>query len=76
MYKGYAYRGYRIIPATNYLADLRCWSLELDIEEEIGGELRVRKYHAGNTFETRQEAVYRCVQFGRQIIDDLSPSKG
>jgi len=66
------YKGYVICPAPLQLADTSQWTIELYISRENDDEIAGRKFSAGNTFPTEQQAIQHCVDFGKQIIDGQS----
>lgn len=66
------YKGFEI-PASPYqLADSGKWQVNLYIFRHREGESRSRKFSAGNSYKTREEAMANCFQFGKQIIDGQS----
>ncbi len=70
--KGIPYKGYLIRPATLQLAASGEWTLELYIAKDKDSEFVERKFSAGNTFKTEEEAIKHCINFGKQIIDGKS----
>ena len=67
-----SYKGYEIHAAPYQLADTGEWTINIHISRDHGNEIRSRQFSAGNRFETRDEAVAHCLDFGRQIIDGKS----
>ena len=63
------YKGYQIRAIPYQLAESGRWTINIDVAVERGGETKWRKFSTGNTFETKQEAIQHCFNFGRQIID-------
>ena len=63
------YEGYVIEACPKQLRDGGRWTLEVSLWRDSGSEVTVRPYYGSNTFETRDEAVLHCLNFGRQIID-------
>lgn len=63
------YKGYQIHPTPYQLADSGQWTINIHVAVEGEGQTKWRKFGAGNTFETKQEAIQRCLNFGRRIID-------
>ncbi len=66
---GVRYQGFELYPRTQQRADTGRWITRTDI-------LRIntiRRYDASNTFATRDEAIVRCIDFGRRIIDGEVP---
>lgn len=66
---GTSYKGCFIHPAPQQLADKGRWSLNLTIGKDNGNEYVQRQFSGSNTFETEEEAIRHCVNFGQQIID-------
>ena len=66
------YKGYLIRPAPLHLPDTDEWNIELYIEKDRGGDTKNRKFSAGDTFKTEEEAIRHCIHFGKQIIDGKS----
>lgn len=69
---GIPYKGYEIRPTPMQLADTGEWNMELYISKDSGNEITERKFSAGNTFTTKEEAIQHCINFGKQIIDGKS----
>ncbi len=67
------YEGYRVRPTPKQLRDTLEWTLEVHIARDRGRELREQLCSARNSFKTRDEAVARGIQFGRDIIDGKVP---
>jgi hypothetical protein len=63
------YEGFLVTPKTYQLANDGRWALAIDIMK--GNELR--PYSTSNTFETRDEAIRACIQFGQAVIDGRVP---
>jgi len=69
----FLYKGY-IVDAVPYkLADSHQWTLDIDIWRDLGSEINIRHFSAKTTFETEEEAIYHCFNFGKQIIDGKYP---
>ena len=66
------YKGYLIRPVSVQLLDIERWNIELYISKDRGSEITERKFSASNTFNTQEEAIQHCVNFGKQIIDGKS----
>lgn len=64
-----SYKGYQIQASPYQLADSGRFKITICITVERGADTILRKFSAGNTFETRQEAIEHCFTFGKQIID-------
>lgn len=65
---GIPYKGYLIRPTPLQLATGE-WNLEVYISKDRGSDITERKFSAGNTFKTEEEATQHCITFGKQIID-------
>ena len=63
------YKGYLIHPAPLQLRDSEEWTIEICISKHRDDSVTERKYSAGNTFKTEEEAIQHCIDFGKQIID-------
>ena len=63
------YEGYVIDVCKHQLADDDRWTLDITIHHDAGKKDTSQEYGAPTTFETRDEAVQRCIKFGRAIID-------
>lgn len=63
------HQGYWIRPTPKQFRDSGEWTLEIHIRRDHGSELREVLCTARNTFKTRDEAVARGIQFGRDVID-------
>lgn len=70
---GIKYRGYVIEACPHQLVENNRWRLETTIERHTGDTVEIQQYSAGDTFESRDEAVKHCLNFGRQIIDGTAP---
>ncbi len=62
-----SYEGYFIQSAPYHLEDNGHWSLTIHIWS--GDRIKIRKFFADDLFATREEAVARGFNFGKQIID-------
>ena len=69
-----SYKGYQIRPAPRQLRDSLRWTTNLIILFDNGYEIVERQFFAANTFESEEEAIQACVEFGRQIIDGRIPN--
>jgi hypothetical protein len=67
---GVRYQGFEIYPRTQQRVDTGHWITRTDILRTN----TIRRYGASNTFATRDEAIARCIDFGRRIIDGEIPS--
>lgn len=63
------YNEYVIEAAPHQLADDDRWTLNINIERHEDDRIDVRPYSASNTFETKDEAIQHCINFGHQIVD-------
>ena len=63
------YNDYIIEPKTFQLAYDSRYTLGVNLERHYGGAVATLDFYAGDTFETREEAIQACIQFGRAIID-------
>ena len=63
------YQGFVIDARPHQLVDDGRWSLAISIERHHGDGDTVLSYSAADTFETKEEAIDYCLNFGRQIID-------
>ena len=63
-----------IITATPFKLDAPIrYSLDITIAREAGGKRHMKKFSAANTFDTEEEAIAHCFEFGRRIIDGKAP---
>ena len=67
------YGGFIILAVPYQRADDNRWTLNLQIELHTGDRVVSRSFSTIDTFETREEAVGHCFQFGRRIIDGAEP---
>ncbi|NVM20922.1 MAG: hypothetical protein HWN68_03995 [Desulfobacterales bacterium] len=63
------YKGFIIAAHPKLLEGLERWSIEITIARDTGGEPSTRDFSARGTYETREEALEECFNFGRRIID-------
>jgi hypothetical protein len=69
------YNGYVIQPATRLRVKPAGWTLEVTITP-AGRRTGTRRCRAPNVFATEAQAIARCLQFGRMIVDGkLQPRK-
>ena len=66
------YKGFEIKPTPMQLRDSGKWTMDLAILRHRGNRVTERQFSAGNTFETKEEAILHCFNFGKQIIDGKS----
>lgn len=67
-----AYRDYWIEPTPKQL-DTGKWALEIQIARDIAPR-RVQGFAAAGTFNTWDQAIAGCFQFGRDVIDGKIPN--
>ncbi len=67
------YKDFIIVACPQQLADSNRWNTAVTIELHTGPEVINKPFSAGNTYETRDEALEGCFNFGRQIIDEQIP---
>ncbi len=67
------YGGFIILALPYQLGDDNRWTLNIQIELHTGDRVVSRSFSTIDTFETRDEAVSHCFQFGRRIIDGSEP---
>ena len=63
------YKGFLIEPTPYQLADTDKWAMEVYIMHDKGSSVKSRSFHAGNRFDTKEEATKHCLEFAKQIID-------
>lgn len=63
------YKGYEINAAPYQLAENNRWTINIHIWKKRGYEAVERPFSAGNTYETKEEAIQHCLNYGKQIID-------
>ena len=63
------YKGFEIRAVPRKLADGGKWQINLNIFKHTEGETKIRNFYAADAYDTKEEAVQNCFQFGRQIID-------
>ena len=59
------YKGFEILPRTRRRSDTGRWTTQTYLFHLN----TVQRFSCSNTFSTREEAIARCVDFGRRIID-------
>jgi len=67
------YGGFIILAVPYQLGDHNRWTLNIQIELHTGDRFVSRPFSTIDTFETREEAISHCFQFGRRIIDGSEP---
>lgn len=67
--KELSYKGYVIEAYPEYSVESNRWSTSVVIYECQGGRISDRQFVAPNTFQTEEEAMEHCFNFGKQIID-------
>lgn len=63
------YKGYVIDAAPYKLAESKRWSINIYIRHDTGDAINIKNFSTANTFETKEEAIQSCIDFGRRIID-------
>jgi hypothetical protein len=70
------YNGYMIEPATRQRRRPAGWTLQVRITP-VGRRTGTRRCRASNVYATQEQAIERCYEFGRQIVDGkLQPKAG
>ena len=67
------YEGYVIHARPQQLARDGRWSTNLQIWRDDGRALTLVPYSAANTYDSKEEATWHSLNFGRQIIDGEVP---
>ena len=62
----YEYNGYTIYPTPRLAVGYGYWKVELTIR--CGRT--IKEYSSDNTFFTKGEAVFNCIRYGKELIDD------
>jgi hypothetical protein len=65
------YRGYVIEAKPEQLVENKQWTTDITIWKHSGGKSTDKPYSASNTFNTKEEAIEHCFNFGKQIIDKM-----
>jgi len=68
MSESITYNGHILTPASKRRGKPPTWTLEVHISTE-GRRVGVRRCRAGNKYATEEEAISRCYEFGRRIVD-------
>jgi len=63
------YKEFEIEAAPYQLTELKKWKLNINIWKHKGYESVVRNFGASNTFDSKEEAIKHCFDFGIKIID-------
>jgi hypothetical protein len=63
------YKEYIIEAIPLQLRDSGEWTTDIRIRRFRLDKLHYRAFSAGNTFKTEEEAIQRCIDFGKRIID-------
>jgi len=69
----FKYKRFGILATPEQLPDTLEWKLEVRITRDIGHALLVKPFRAPYTFKTREEAAYRGIAYGQDIIDGKVP---
>lgn len=64
------YKGFEIEAAPYQLADSKKWKLHIVIWEHKGYESVPRPISVSNSYDTKEEALRHCFDFGKKYIDD------
>ncbi len=67
------YNGFVICAAPHNLAASGRWTVNITIERHRGDRVLDKHFSAADAFDTRNEAVHHCFQFGKRIIDGEEP---
>jgi len=69
------YNGHVIKPTTRVRGKPAAWTLEVQITP-ADRRTGTRRCRATNTYDTEEEAVVKCLAFGRRIVDgELHPRR-
>ena len=63
--KLYDYKGYVIYPAPYYVSNYGYWKIALTIRYDD----TVKTYSTNTTCFTNGEAVFNCIKYGKELID-------
>lgn len=63
------YKGYVIEAVPYQLSESREWTINIYIRRDTGDQISFKNFSAANTFETKEEAIQHCINFGYRIID-------
>ena len=66
------YKGF-VIEADPELLETGRWSTFVEIHRHSGSRVSSRVFRESPTYETREEAVTGCLEFGKRIIDGEFP---
>jgi hypothetical protein len=66
------YKGF-VIEADPELLETGQWSTFVEIHRHSGSRVSSRVFRESPTYETREEAVTGCLEFGKRIIDGEFP---
>jgi hypothetical protein len=64
------YKGYIIEARPEKLIESGRWSTNIVIYSHQDGTMSDELFVAPNTFQTEEEAIEHCFNFGKQIIDE------
>ena len=68
------YKGVKIEATPNEAADGSGWTTQVQLVDDTGASATNRTYEAGNRWPTKEEAIGRCIEYGKQIVDgELNP---
>jgi hypothetical protein len=68
----YRYKGYEICPEPAELENGR-WTHDVSIWNDQGHTVSITPFGSATTFGSEQEAIFHCLNFGKQIVDGKHP---
>ena len=68
------YNGFTIEPTTRLRSDPHGWTLEVRITPR-DNRAEPRRCRAPNTYPTKEQAIERCLVFGRRVLDGKAVRK-
>jgi len=66
------YKGCIIKAVPDQLADDGSWTTNVSIIRHLGDTTTEQRFSARNTYQTKEEAIHYCLDFGKRIIDGLA----
>ncbi len=67
------HKGFEILACPVQLQESGLWTTQITISRHSSDGIVERPFSAGQTFPTRDEAIFRCIEFGMNVIDGLYP---
>jgi hypothetical protein len=67
------YKGYEIVAKPIRVDQATRWRVYIDIYREERGWISTEHFGSVDTYHTEEEAIERCFEFGRQILDGQLP---